>query len=81
MRANPSSSVAVADLGTFDDVLVKARDGWRFKKRVFFAEPGPAAATHRAQIGRDPSERAQRQAERVQSPASFADEFEDDEAI
>ena len=38
-------------------------------------------ATLRAQIGRDPSERAQRQAERVQSPASFADEFEDDEAI
>jgi uncharacterized LabA/DUF88 family protein len=37
-------------------------------------------ATLRAQIGRDPSERAQRQAERVQS-TTFADEFEDDEAI
>lgn len=37
-------------------------------------------ATMRAQIGRDPSERAQRQAERVQS-TTFADEFEDDEAI
>ena len=38
-------------------------------------------ATMRAQIGRDPSERAQRQAERVQSTSTFADEFEDDEAI
>jgi uncharacterized LabA/DUF88 family protein len=37
-------------------------------------------ATLRTQIGRDPSERAQRQAERVQS-TTFADEFEDDEAI
>jgi uncharacterized LabA/DUF88 family protein len=37
-------------------------------------------ATLRAQIGRDPSERAQRQAERVQS-TTFSDEFEDDEAI
>jgi uncharacterized LabA/DUF88 family protein len=37
-------------------------------------------ATLRAQIGRDPSERANRQAERVQS-STFADEFEDDEAI
>ncbi len=37
-------------------------------------------ATMRAQVGRDPSERAQRQAERVQS-TTFADEFEDDEAI
>jgi uncharacterized LabA/DUF88 family protein len=37
-------------------------------------------ATMRSQVGRDPSERAQRQAERVQS-TTFADEFEDDEAI
>jgi uncharacterized LabA/DUF88 family protein len=37
-------------------------------------------ATLRAKIGRDPSERAQRQAERVQA-TTFADEFEDDEAI
>jgi uncharacterized LabA/DUF88 family protein len=37
-------------------------------------------ATMRAQLGSDPSERAQRQAERVQS-TTFADEFEDDEAI
>jgi len=37
--------------------------------------------TLRTQIGRDPAERTQRQTERVQSPASFADEFEDDEAI
>jgi uncharacterized LabA/DUF88 family protein len=34
----------------------------------------------RSSIGRDPSERAQRQAERVQT-TTFADEFEDDEAI
>jgi uncharacterized LabA/DUF88 family protein len=37
-------------------------------------------ATLRSTIGRDPSERAQRQAERVQT-TTFADEFEDDEAI
>jgi uncharacterized LabA/DUF88 family protein len=34
----------------------------------------------RSAIGRDPSERAQRQAERVQT-TTFADEFEDDEAV
>jgi uncharacterized LabA/DUF88 family protein len=33
----------------------------------------------RAQVGRDPSERAQRQTERTQA-TSFADEFEDDDA-
>ena len=33
----------------------------------------------RDKVGRDPSERVQRQAERAQSPTSFADEFEDDE--
>jgi uncharacterized LabA/DUF88 family protein len=38
-------------------------------------------ATMRAQIGRDPAERAHRQAERAQTAAAFADEFEDDEAI
>jgi uncharacterized LabA/DUF88 family protein len=36
-------------------------------------------ANMRAQVGRDPSERTQRQAERTQS-TSFADEFEDDDA-
>jgi hypothetical protein len=35
----------------------------------------------RAQIGRDPAERAQRQADRPLSSASFADEFEDDETV
>ena len=33
----------------------------------------------RAQVGRDPSERAQRQAERTPPNASFADEFEDED--
>ena len=33
----------------------------------------------RAQVGRDPSERAQRQAERAPASTSFADEFEDDD--
>ncbi len=39
-------------------------------------------ATLQGKIGRDPAERAQRQAERTQAAtAGFADEFEDDEAI
>jgi len=38
-------------------------------------------ATIRAQIGRDPSERAPRQTERAPTSADFADEFEDDEAV
>jgi len=38
-------------------------------------------ASLRSQVGRDPAERAQRQSERVQSSASFADEFEEDETV
>ena len=34
----------------------------------------------RAQVGRDPSERAPRQMERTQAPGGFGDEFEDDDA-
>ena len=34
----------------------------------------------RAQVGRDPAERAPRQMERTQAPSGFGDEFEDDDA-
>ena len=34
----------------------------------------------RAQVGRDPAERAPRQMERTQAPGGFGDEFEDDDA-
>jgi len=37
--------------------------------------------TLQAKVGRDPSERANRQAERVQQANAFSDEFEDDDAF
>ena len=37
-------------------------------------------ATLQQKIGRDPAERAQRQAERAQAPTGFEDEFEEDDA-
>ncbi|HMN87637.1 MAG TPA: NYN domain-containing protein, partial [Bauldia sp.] len=35
-------------------------------------------STLRAKIGRDPAERAQRQAEREQATTAFSDDFDDD---
>jgi uncharacterized LabA/DUF88 family protein len=37
--------------------------------------------TLQSKVGRDPSERANRQAERVQQANAFSDEFEDDDAF
>lgn len=45
MKDSQHTSVAVADLGTFIDVLVKTRDGWRFKKRTYVSEPAPAGTS------------------------------------
>lgn len=35
---------AITGGGVYEDTLVKTKDGWRFKKRIYYAEPGPAAA-------------------------------------
>ena len=37
----PDAEVPVADVGTFEDELVRAGDGWRFKRRAYRSEvPG-----------------------------------------
>ncbi len=43
LQKNP----AVVGGGTYEDVIVKTKEGWRFKKRTFFPEPlpSPAAST------------------------------------
>jgi uncharacterized protein (TIGR02246 family) len=40
-----SKNPAITGGGVYEDSIVKTADGWRFKKRVYFAEPGPASAT------------------------------------
>lgn len=40
-----SKNPAITGGGVYEDSIVKTPEGWRFKKRVFFAEPGPTAAT------------------------------------
>jgi hypothetical protein len=35
---------AVTGGGTYEDVIVKTKEGWRFKKRSYFAEQVPAPA-------------------------------------
>ena len=40
-----SKNPAITGGGVYEDSIVKTAEGWRFKKRVFFAEPGPAATT------------------------------------
>jgi uncharacterized protein (TIGR02246 family) len=36
---------AISGGGVYDDVIVKTAEGWKFKKRSYFAEPGPPATT------------------------------------
>ena len=43
-----AQSPAVTGGGVYEDVIVRTSEGWRFKKRAYFAEPGPAAATESA---------------------------------
>jgi hypothetical protein len=46
MKDTQNTSVAIADLGVFEDVLVKTKDGWRFKKRTYTSEaPAPTATS------------------------------------
>jgi len=40
-----SKNPAITGGGVYEDSIVKTADGWRFKKRVFFAEPGPTTTT------------------------------------
>jgi hypothetical protein len=44
LQKNP----AVTGGGVYEDTLVRTKDGWRFKKRVYYAEPGPPKATQSA---------------------------------
>ena len=43
-----SKNPAITGGGVYEDVIVKTAEGWRFKKRVYFAEPGPTAAARTA---------------------------------
>ena len=36
---------AITGGGVYQDSIVRTPDGWRFKKRVYFAEPAPPPAT------------------------------------
>jgi hypothetical protein len=36
----------VADLGTYEDVLVKSHEGWRFKKRTYVSVPTETSSAH-----------------------------------
>jgi uncharacterized protein (TIGR02246 family) len=40
-----SKNPAITGGGIYEDVIVKTAEGWRFKRRTYFAEPGPASAT------------------------------------
>ncbi len=45
LQKNP----AVTGGGTYEDIIVKTKDGWRFKERAYYAEAIPAAAPAAAQ--------------------------------
>jgi len=42
MKDAQDPDVPVADLGTFDDALVRTADGWRFRTRTYTSVPTPA---------------------------------------
>jgi hypothetical protein len=39
-----SKNPAISGGGVYEDVIVRTSEGWRFKKRTYFAEPAPPPA-------------------------------------